>query len=739
MSATQSALPKPPAQSRGPRSAQPPAGGAQSTVNIDPVRLFLRYWPVLVLAGIIGGALGTGAHFVLLRVAPSFSTAATFRVEPVYDTSADTRGQGLTADEHQRFAGSQVAVMTSGLVLNAALENPEVQKTKWIDQFRNEQGRIDQTEALRELRSSISAFPVARTNDIMLSMTAGNRSDVATIVNGVADAYMDQIQEDGRRRSGDKREVLSARIKEIRTEIDRLRGLRDGVLERFQVRSAQDLGRDDAVLKTERIQSQMVDLTGEIAEVETLLDQIELDMTAGGVENFASESVLAEAERHPVILTFDQQLAAIKAELRSLKKSGINEEHPTYRRLKKQEQATQEERDAQFDQIVRQFSEQERVGLRNTLAALLAQKEDLESELAEAQARREDLVRAGKEIDQYEEEIQSLRDEQVIKETTLAELDTLFGTPAYERVSLIRRATIPNEVAFPKLTIMLPMGVVLIGGLTGGLILLRELFDQRVRGPGDVKIIPRLNVLGLVPDTGEDPAKPKRPETAFRDTPTGFTTESIRHLRTPIIKKMDQIGARSLLIVAGMPGSGATTVASNLGQACAASEERVLLIDANLRRPRVHTVCDVQDAPGLVDVLSGELDLDAAVQQTATPNLSVLPVGSAERRSMPERLGSEAMRALLAEAGTKYDRVLIDVAPSIVSGDSMALAGLCDASVLVVRAMNEKRGLVSRLHTQFSDARANLLGVVVNCVRTSAGGYLKKNIKATSTYQDKAA
>jgi capsular exopolysaccharide synthesis family protein len=182
-----------------------------------------------------------------------------------------------------------------------------------------------------------------------------------------------------------------------------------------------------------------------------------------------------------------------------------------------------------------------------------------------------------------------------------------------------------------------------------------------------------------------------------------------------------------------MPGSGATSVVSNLALALAAADKRVLIIDANFRRPALHRVFGVQEAPGVADVLCAGKSLESAVQKTSTANVDVLSVGSKELRVV-ERLAASANGDLLARAKAEYDVILIDVAPAVVAGDGLALAQRVDASVLVVRAMADKRGMVSRIRNELGDARAEFMGVIVNGVRSSAGGYMKGNIRAAAEY-----
>jgi len=94
------------------------------------------------------------------------------------------------------------------------------------------------------------------------------------------------------------------------------------------------------------------------------------------------------------------------------------------------------------------------------------------------------------------------------------------------------------------------------------------------------------------------------------------------------------------------------------------------------------------------------------------------------------------MTQLIRDASAKYDLVLVDTAPAMVAGDGQALANRCDGVILVVRALAEKRGLVARIRDQLGDTRAEFLGVVINAVRASAGGYLKGNIRTSYEYQN---
>ena len=329
-----------------------------------------------------------------------------------------------------------------------------------------------------------------------------------------------------------------------------------------------------------------------------------------------------------------------------------------------------------------------------------------------------DLTARHIDLQRIEDDVKTMTEDRAALDRQRKDLDVLFTNPVFDRIALFAQAQKPESMSFPQLKIMIPLGVVLIAGLTGGLVVLREILDQRVRGPADLSTMARIRILGLVSDVQEDPTRPANIFTAFRDAPTGVTAESFRLLRAPVVKAMDQQGHKSLLVLAGMPGSGGTTVATNLGLACAGADERVLIIDANLRRPGIQKAFGLPDGAGLGDVLAGAVKLDDAVRPTSASGLFVLTSGSAANRTMPERARLRVQMArVLTEAKGKFDRIIIDSMPAIVSGDGFALANRVDA-VALGRAGPQRwklRPWVARLRNQLGECRgaSSFFGVII--------------------------
>ena len=193
-------------------------------------------------------------------------------------------------------------------------------------------------------------------------------------------------------------------------------------------------------------------------------------------------------------------------------------------------------------------------------------------------------------------------------------------------------------------------------------------------------------------------------------------------------------GHHSLLFVSGQPGAGCTALISNIAACFAGSEKRVLVIDGNFRRPRIAEVFGVAASPGLGDVLNGAATFDQSVQDSRVEKVSVLTAGSESSRH-PDLLTTPRLALIMSEARQKYDFILVDSPAAVVSGDWQTLANHVDATALVVRCLQDERGLAARLIAQLRDAKPEHLGVIVNAVKSAAGGYLKRNLRQMDQYQ----
>lgn len=728
MSTSTAPLRSPVSQAQRPNAPGAPAGG----VALDPIRLLKKYYPLLIAAGVLGGVLGTAAHFALQQISPQFTSAAVFEVRGLYEEATKVNPGQLPQDELQRFMGTQIATITSPPVLERVVNDPDVENTSWGQRFVRGSS-YQPKDAQVQLEKDLSARPITQTNLFRVSMTWRNPEEARRIVDAVTRIYTDELRKRGNTSSVEQRNVLIREISGLDGQISELNKQRDRLLTDNQIQDVQAASSSEDV-RVRNLNDQLVLIIAGESSTESQLARYQAMLEEPAPDY--PESIRDIVKRDPVVTNLDSQIANTRADYDTLKRQGLGDEHPTVRAIRTRIEATQKERDIVFEQTLRKLFAAEVDRLRISKDGLTAQRNTLQKDLTEVSKRKEDLTRIRVRLKEIEDELTRKTDQRTAFEISRRNLENLTGNSVFDRVKLLVPAQVPPVMSFPKLSILLPAGVLALAGLTAGVVLLREIFDQRVRGPGDLAVISRLRMLGMLPDAGEDPTRPTNLAMAFREAPTGSIAEAFRLLRSPTAKAMDQAGHKSLLVLAGMPGSGATTVVSNLALASAGAEEKTLIIDANLRRPAIHKLFGLSEGPGLGDVLAGKATVAECVRATSVPNLFVLSAGTAANRNIPERLGGASMGKLLAEVGGSFDRIFLDSAPAIVSGDGLALANRADAVTLVVRAMNEKRGLVNRVRNQLSESRGEFLGVIVNAVRASAGGYLRGNIKVAHEYQN---
>jgi protein-tyrosine kinase len=195
--------------------------------------------------------------------------------------------------------------------------------------------------------------------------------------------------------------------------------------------------------------------------------------------------------------------------------------------------------------------------------------------------------------------------------------------------------------------------------------------------------------------------------------------ERFRTLRSRLYQIAGTRTLRRVLITSSLPSEGKTFVATNLVRSIIRqADRRVLLIDADLRAPRLHTALGAPSSPGLSDYLRGEVDENAIVQNSVANNLCFIPCGS--RVTNPsELLLSERMKVLLDCVTPAFDWVIMDSPPALPVHDASSLADLCDGVLFVVRAGETDHEAAKKASSEFRNK--NLLGVVLNQVEASEG------------------
>lgn len=290
------------------------------------------------------------------------------------------------------------------------------------------------------------------------------------------------------------------------------------------------------------------------------------------------------------------------------------------------------------------------------------------------------------------------------------------GSEPSVAMTVVAPATPPPYAFGPNTKLNAATG--LAAGLAVGvaLALARSLLDTRVRSARDLRRVTGAAVLSTIRHdrrTGREPL-------AMRRDPFGEQAESYRRLRTNL-RFLNLSGpSRSIMVTSAIPGEGKSTLAINLAMALAEGASRVLLIDADLRRPSVARYLGLEGAVGLTTILIGEARPEDVIQRWGDA-FDVLPAGQVPPNPS-ELLDSAAMGELLASLAPSYDVVLVDSAPLLPVTDSAALSRFVDGALLVVGCHKVHRDELAGALTSLAAVDARILGLALNRVPSRESG-----------------
>jgi len=286
----------------------------------------------------------------------------------------------------------------------------------------------------------------------------------------------------------------------------------------------------------------------------------------------------------------------------------------------------------------------------------------------------------------------------------------------------------------------------LVAGI--GLAFLLDFLDDTVKTVDDVDRYLHLPALALIPSSrdrgrligvpGASPGSPPADTTALAMISDARSpiAESYRHLRTSLLLSSAGQPPKTILVTSSQPSEGKTTTAINTGFMLAQTGANVLIIDCDLRRPRLHAHFGAPNTKGLTNWLSGETDLDSLMQTyPQQSNLKFLTSGPVPPNPA-ELLGSDEMRKLLTILTERFAHVVIDSPPAISFTDASILSTMVDGVVLVVHGGRSSRAVVRRAKQQLLDVGAHLFGVVLNNVKVETQDYYYMGYYSASDYAD---
>jgi capsular exopolysaccharide synthesis family protein len=329
----------------------------------------------------------------------------------------------------------------------------------------------------------------------------------------------------------------------------------------------------------------------------------------------------------------------------------------------------------------------------------------------------------------------------VLERTKETDLERLLRV---NNLRVVDAADLPLAAVRPRISVMVLAAV--LAGLASalGVALGLAALDRTLKTPEDIETELGLSCLGILPLLDDRSTKSHgygsrgrrrspdhrdvRPELVVHQAPTSSVAEAARAVRTNLMFMSPDNPIRALLVSSANPSEGKTTVACCIAVSVAQAGHRTLLVDCDLRRPRIHRVFGMSGDDGLTTALLDDTALDRAIQASEVPNLSVLPAGPIPPNPA-DLMHSERFRAIIAELRGRFDRVVLDSSPIAPVTDATILSAYVDATMLVVRAFVTKKDMARHTLRSLRDIGSKLAGVVVNAV-----DFTRHEYKYTSYY-----
>ena len=349
----------------------------------------------------------------------------------------------------------------------------------------------------------------------------------------------------------------------------------------------------------------------------------------------------------------------------------------------------------------------------NEVAVAKAREQELTNSMAKLQgdAARVDL--AGVELRDLTREADTNRElfqtfltrfREIVEQQGLAEADA----------KILSAADVPIAPSHPKTALftLIAFAASLVLGVLLVFVVERWDSDYGFRSADEIQSALGVRALALVPDLSRRETQGVPAEDYILQKPNSAYAEALQRIRTSLFLTDGEHPPKTILITSSVPLEGKSTIAASLARQSARSGLKVILIDADLRRPRLHEVIGLPNQNGLSEVLTGRANPEAAIKRDEKSGLDFLPAGVGVV-SPPDLFRSSTMKILLEEMAAYYDLVIIDTPPVAAVSDSFTLSGIVDKSIYVIRWEQTPRNVALAGIRQMIDAGADIAGIVL--------------------------
>jgi len=536
---------------------------------------------------------------------------------------------------------------------------------------------------------SLNVVPVRNSRIVELRVTSSEPQLASDMANGIAQAYIQQNLEARFSASKDATDWFGGQLAEQRKKVEET----EVALQRYKETH-------DAIAVEDReniVVQRLADLNGAVTKAKTTrIEKEALYAQLKAVQGTSAVDTFTAVLGNEYIQKLKSEVGDFQRQEAQLAEK-YGERHPEMVRIKNAVQVAQ----AKFDNEVNKVVE----SVRAEYMAALAQERSLTGALDAQKSEALGLNRKGIEYTVLQREAESNRQlyESLLQRTKETGIS---GELKSSNIRVVDPAEVPTSPVLPRRSNDLMMALLAGSVLALGLVFLFEYLDNRIKSPQELRAL-NLAFLGMVPRI--DNSGP----TLLTDAVPPAFGEAIRAVRTNVLFSSAEEGVRTVVVTSAGPGEGKSLFSSNLSVSLAQAGQRVLHIDADMRRPRVHDIFDVSQEPGFSNLLVGDCKPSEAVRKTGIANLCVLPAGMIPPNPA-ELLGSKRCAEYLATLGEHFDWVVIDSPPVLAVADASVLANAASGVIFVIGADQTTRNTAKAAVDQLNAVQAHVIGAVLN-------------------------
>ncbi len=653
-------------------------------------------------------------------------TIASFRAKPIYQATAllriEYRRPNIVSIEdvyldwfsYQKYHETQYRLIKSRNICSKVFERL---RSTQLKQYANSKDPVE------SFVDAIKVDPIPDTHLVNVSYESGNPEHAAGVINAVVDEYVLTVRQEKRDVSEEAETKITEQIPVLRKNLLESQA----ALQEFEHKhSALSFEKRRAIIydALSSLSTQLTSVKQEIAKAKAKYKSV---VNAEIAENILS---LPSVVNNPAVRAYREEMVALetrKAKLAQTYKPGSDPVKVIDREIEVLRAEIQNEASRIARSIEKELEEKE--SEEKELQPLLNEQRELAKSF-DVNMSKYDALKAEVEGNRklYEEFVQRQKE---LQSSAKFDIST---------VQIVNRAEVPKEPVRPRKTqnVLLAGFLSLLAGIA--LAFLLEHMDDSIKSREDVDRYVKLPLLGVVPSIKAYKKNITEKDLLTHRKPKSAISEAYGNIRTSLLYALPNAEAKAYVITSAGPQEGKTTTAINLSIALALAGRKVLLVDSDFRKPRIHKTFKTDGARGLTNCLVGEEKARDLIVETEIENLSFMPSGPIPSNPA-ELLDSARMKELMTEMKESFDSVILDSSPLVAVSDAAVLAAQSDGVIQVILAGGTSRKIVELGKERIENTGAKIIGVVLNNMRVSRSGYYYYYPRYYKYYgvQDKAA